>query len=1178
MPEWTDAQRQAIYVKGGNILVSAAAGAGKTAVLVESILHLLLDEGADIDRLLVVTFTNAAAGEMRQRIGARIGRALSEGNGADAHLRRQLTLLPAAQISTIHAFCLALIRRFFHLIGIDPDFRLADESEAEILRRDVAAELMEAEYEQADPRFLGLVARIGGGKSDEPLVEEILRLYDFSRSQPDPKGWLTAQAEAFSLPLDALEESPWVRSLQDQAKRLIAGALDLTGQALAFCNEAMEGYAGTLREDMAGLKQALTEMEGGYEATREALSNLSFRRLGRCGAGADEEAKESVKEWRAQAKKLAGEAQGLLTLPLSEAHEQHTKMAPYLSCLAELVISFGEMYAKAKADRRIADFTDLEHFALAILSHPEAAEACREQYAYIFVDEYQDSNLVQEALLSRVSRGDNLFVVGDIKQSIYRFRLADPSLFIRRYDACAAGEGQCVLLNRNFRSQAGILSGVNFIFKQIMSRELGEIAYTEDVWLYPGRDTSDTVPIAVHLIDKGEAETEEEEEIQWMEDAEREAYLAAAQIREWLGTPIRDGEGTRPATYRDIAVLMRTTRGWMDRFAEILTREGIPVHADTGTGFFQAVEIRVFTDLLRLIDNRRQDIPLLAAMRSIVGGFTENELSRIRAAAPQGAFYEAVDAYLTHGEDAGLRDRLAAFTGHVAEWREAERREPLTRFLWQVLHESGFYDHVGAMPGGAQRQANLRILCERATALAETGTGRLFGFLRYVDRMAEEGKDIEPAKVLGEQEDVIRIMSVHKSKGLEFPMVILAGLGKRFNMAEGREEILLHKDLGLGPWYVDPDLRYRCQSLARLAAKVRIREESLAEEMRVLYVAMTRPRERLAMIGTVGSLAQAWARWMRGCGPAMLGKGMCLLDWVGAALLAHPDGAALGTQPAVGKEPSRWDIRLWSLRDLSGRITGHEAEAEAAPALAAAGQTPSAWADWVAERFSWRYPHACATVVPSKLSVTDVKRLREDPLEQDTAERLPVLAGAQPQEKAFTAAERGSIVHYVLRHLDFQRADTVEMVREQIDGMVARELLRADEAAAVDAGWILRFCLSPLGQRVRKAAHLRREMPFLMRMPASAVAPAYAGCEEELLVQGIIDCCFLEDGQWVLIDYKTDAVRDIQRAAEGYREQIRLYREALSRLTGRLVREAYLYFLAVGEAVSMGETFCGQCG
>ena len=1172
MPEWTSAQREAIQAKGGNILVSAAAGAGKTAVLVERILHLIMDEGVDIDRLLIVTFTNAAAGEMRQRISARIGRALSEGNGTNAHLRRQLTLLPAAQISTIHAFCLTLIRRFFHLIGIDPDFRLADESEAEILRRDVAAELMESEYEQADEHFLGLVARIGGAKSDEPLVNEILRLYDFSRSQPDPWTWLRSQAAAFSLSMDELIDSPWVCSLLTQTERLMTGAKELTGQALAFCDEAMEGYAGALREDLAGLEQALAGLDGGYDDARTALACFSFGRLGRCGAGADDEAKEMVKEWRKQAKKLFSEAQELLALPLDQAHEHHSILAPYLSYLAELIIRFGERYGEAKAKRRIADFTDLEHFALEILAQGQAAQACREQYDYIFIDEYQDSNLVQETLLSRVSRGDNLFMVGDVKQSIYRFRLADPSLFIRRYEAGEKGDGQRILLNRNFRSQSSILSGVNYIFRRIMSRELGEIAYSEDAWLYPGRETDADAPsIGVHLIDKGEAKDPEEEELQWMEDAEREAYLAAAQIREWLGTPIPDAGGERPLSYRDIAVLMRTTRGWMDRFAEILSSEGIPVHADTGTGFFRAVEVRVFTDLLRLIDNRRQDIPLLAAMRSVAGGFTEGDLSLIRGACPQGAFFDAVDAYLERGAADALRDRLAAFTGRVAEWREAERREPLSRFLWQVLHESGLYDHVGAMPGGAQRQANLRILCERASALSETGTGRLFGFLRHVDRLAEEGRDIEPAKVLGEQEDVVRIMSVHKSKGLEFPAVILAGLGKRFNMAEGREEILLHKDLGLGPWYVDPDLRYRTRTLARLAAKVRIREESLAEEMRVLYVAMTRPRERLAMIGTVGSLSQAQSRWMRGCGPVSVGKGMCLLDWVGAALLDHPDAGVLGSQALAGPEGSRWDIRLWSLSDLTDRLMGREAQAEAAPAFLS--DIDPDQSRWVSERLKWRYPHACAAGIPSKLSVTAIKRLRAAALEPDTPERLPVLTGVKPREQAFTAAERGSIVHYVMRHLDFGQASTEGMIREQLGDMVARDLLRQDEADTVDPLWILRFCTSPLGMRVREASELRRELPFLMRLPADDVAPSYAGCTERLLVQGIIDCCFIEEGAWVLVDYKTDALwdGDVCGTADGYTDQIRLYREALTRLTGRPVREAYLYFLTAGEAVSMGE-------
>lgn len=1176
MPEWTPSQREAIHAKG-SVLVSAAAGAGKTAVLVERILHLILDEHADLDRMLVVTFTNAAAGEMRKRISARIGRALSEGQG-DAHLRRQLSLLPAAQISTIHAFCLNLIRRYFHLIGIDPDFRLADESETEILRLDIIADLLEAEYERADHDFLGLTERFGGSKSDEPLVEEILRLYDFSRSQPDPAGWLRDKANAFNRTPGELKESDWVKSLTAQAVGSLQAARELTEQALSFCDGTMEGYAGTLRADLEGIDRALETMDG-YESAGEAVRGFSFGRLGRCAAGAEDEAKDRVREWREQAKRLVAEAAEFLRIPIAEAQAQHSAMAPYLSYLTELVISFDRAYSAAKAKRRIADFTDLEHFALAVLDHEQAMEACREQYDYIFVDEYQDSNLVQEALLARVGRGDNLFLVGDVKQSIYRFRLADPSLFIRRYDAYGdAAAGRRILLNENFRSCPPILDGVNYVFRQVMSRELGEIAYTRDAWLYPGRkDAGDDAPIEIHLIDKGETETPEEEDIRWMEDAEREAILAAGRIRAWVGTPIQAGDTVRPMQYRDIAILMRTTKGWMDRFAEILAREGIPAHADTGTGFFEAVEVRVFTDLLRLIDNRRQDIPMIAAMRSIAGGFDEKSLSMIRAVTPRGPFHQTVDVYLTCGADPTLRDRLAAFLGRLDTWREAERCLPLSRFLWQVLLESGLYDHAGAMPGGVQRQANLRILPERASAMTETGTGRLFGFLRYVDRLTEEGRDIEPAKVLGEQEDVVRVMSVHKSKGLEFPAVILTGLGKRFNMGEGREEILQHKDMGLGPWCVDPILRCKTQTLARLAVKSRIREESLAEEMRVLYVAMTRPRERLLMIGTVASMPQSVRRWMRGCGASSLLKGMSLIDWVGAALISHPAAAAWGQAVPECEETSRWELRVWNLSDIGGHVTARESEEQAA-----AGIIPmedAGWAEWVTERMDWRYPYACATNIPSKLSVTAVQRLRATALEPETEERPPVLGGLIPREAGLTAAERGSVMHYVMRHLDLERADSVAMIESQIAGMVDREMLSVAEADAVNAEWVYGFCRSPLGQRVRQAEDPRREMPFLMALPADTVLPEYAGCEELLLVQGIIDCCFLEGDGWVLIDYKTDAVfGDLSGAADRYQEQVVLYARALSTLTGHAVKEAYLYFFAAGQAVPVVLTACGQCG
>jgi len=1199
MPDWTGDQLSAIVDRNHNLLVAAAAGAGKTAVLVERIVRLVLDDGIDLDRMLIVTFTQAAAGEMRSRISARLLEEMDCNPEKQNYLLEQLSLLNRATISTLHSFCLEVVKKHFHLVDIDPNFRVGDQTECALVKLDVLEELLEEEYESADSEFLRLVEMFGTSKDDQPLQDLILRTYEFVQSQPEPLGWLRNQVDKFAQAGEDLHECPWMVELRQQLGGALSGlaAVFQAAREAALQPGGPGSYLPALDRDLETVEKLNQKLSAGIDEFYEQLELLQFTKLVPAGKDTDPLLREEAKSLREQGKKLLRDIkESYFFQSPADFSRDLAEMHPAMDYLHVLVAKFSSLYRQHKAERGILDFNDLEHLALQILADIRAANSYQQRYKYIFVDEYQDSNLVQETILDRIRLGDNLFLVGDVKQSIYRFRLADPDLFMhkhRTYPKEGNSVNKRIDLLRNFRSRPEIISGINHIFSRIMSKELGEMEYGRESWLCPGielpeymREEISAPALELLLIDQqsGEEDHEEDREdtLAEISGVEVEALQAANSIKQLHGRSFYDTKSgsCRPLQYRDMVVLMRATRSQAEVYYDTLTSAGIPVYADVDRGYFQALEINIFINLLKLIDNKRQDIPLLSVLRSPIGGFSLDDLIAVRSHRPNTTFFEAMESYV---EESGgeLGNRLREFIRRLHLWKEESRIMEIDEFIWMLMLETGYYHYVGAMPGGQQRQANLRILLERAGQFQTTAWRGLFHFLQFIAKVEAGSSDMGMAKILGENEDVVRIMSIHKSKGLEFPVVIVAGLGRNFNTRDTSAPVLFHKDLGLGPRYINPDLRTARDTLARIAMKNAIRLESLAEEMRILYVACTRPRDRLILLGSVRNLERRVKKWSNAINPFQLSRARSFLDWLGPVVLRHPDGKILrdiiGWNPDSADEEGpdyRWQLQIIGRQQLMGP----DASA-AGMSLAGDGNKElpagSPEHDLVWSRLNWEYPYPEAAHIPSKISVSQLKEVYAGSL--DRAGRITGEITPQPGfmnetgQLSFSGATRGSIVHTVMQHLDLDRVRSAAEIAAQLEELVAREILRPEETQAIESQKIMKFFNSDLGRRLLHTPCIFREVPFNLVFKAARVFSGLEASEEELLLQGIIDLYFLEDGQLVLVDYKTDRITPQNRLEiiERYRIQLSVYREALEKIQMQPVKESYLYLFDSEEAVKI---------
>lgn len=1068
--KWTDDQWRAVVDGGADLLVAAAAGSGKTAVLVERIIRKISDEENPIhvDQLLVATFTKAAAAEMRERIRIALEQAL-ERNPESEHLERQLALLNRASITTLHSFCLEVIQRHFQTIGLDPAFRVANETETELIRQEVLEGIFEELYGEDDASFRRFVDWFSGERNDEAAFRLVQRLYDFSRSHPWPDQWLQQMADAFNVAtIEELSTSTWAESIMQDTRLGLSGITELLRQAaqMAGAPGGPEPYRELIESEWLAAKSIYEgAQEMAWHEVTTLFERLTFGRLPSCKKDQyDASLQEQTKNLRDQAKKRFSQLRDDLfqRTPEQFLKELH-QIAPVMDTLVRVVENFGLRFEQEKRSKGLLDFSDLEHYCLRILrdrtSTPEeaipsdAALQFQEQFVEILLDEYQDTNMVQEAIVNLISRDGrgNRFMVGDVKQSIYRFRLAEPGLFLEKYKAYSPDDsGQAagirIDLARNFRSRIEVVDAVNMLFRQLMNKHVAELEYDEAAELQFGAAYYPELPVVegkqqsaateLLIIEKGKgseaAADEEAESLEELDDepkkdlidaveletARLEARAIAGRIRRLLGDEgeppylVFDGKlkQMRPATYRDIVILLRATQAWAPLMVEELRLEGIPAYAEFNTGYFQATEVEVIISLLRVIDNPYQDIPLAGVLRSPIVGLTAEELALIRLTDKRKSYFDALVESASEQDGAAdesteqldehVKSRIINFIERLERWRDEARQGSLSDLIWRIYRETGYYEWVGGLAGGLQRQANLRALYDRARQYESSTVRGLYRFLRFIDRMRETGGDLGTARALGEQEDVVRIMTIHKSKGLEFPIVFVAGLAKKFNQQDLTAPFLMHKQLGFGPRYVDEETRVTYPTLANLAIRRQMRLELLAEELRVLYVAVTRPKEKMILVGTVNDAGKAISNWGEALDleslllpDYLVARARSYLDWIGPAVIRHQAAAEwrryAGLPNRNGadlmEEPADWTMSLMPASVLAVRTeTTDEPEWQGEQSeqfQRILNLEPldvhhdAAYEAELDNRLSWRNPYRIAELLPAKTSVTEMKRL-----------------------------------------------------------------------------------------------------------------------------------------------------------------------------------------------------------
>ena len=1212
--KWTKEQQKVIELRNRNILVSAAAGSGKTAVLVERIIQMLTDEEhpMDVDRLLIVTFTEAAASEMKERIRSAIETAL-EVNPGNAHLQRQSTLIHSAQITTIHSFCLSVIREHFHLIDMDPGFRIAEEGELRLLKQDVLSELLEECYVNQEERFMELVEKLGSGKNDKKLEGMILQLYEYSRSYPQPQKWLEhcvnqyAECETYLKQEGTGEEPVFLRRALDWAQKYIEDLVELADQCIRICEEP-DGpymYAPMLEEDRIILDKLAGAAD--FEELYERLSDIKWKALSRKkDESVDSEKRTQVQDIRKQIKDLIGELgktyfyETPAELLLDMANAKGT-----MEILAELVNRFAIMFADQKQRKHLIDYNDMEQFALQILTEEKEGELIpsqtareyQEQFYEVMIDEYQDSNLIQEAILTSVSTVSwekyNIFMVGDVKQSIYRFRLSRPELFMEKYDSYSSedSEMQKIDLHKNFRSRPEVLDGVNYIFRQIMRRDLGGIVYDEQAALYPGAEFEPVIGVdgksayEMELLLVDAQKTGNEFELS-DNNKQLEVRVIAKRIKELLRTAKVTDKASgqlRPAEYRDIVILMRSVKGWADVVSSILAEEGIPAYIGSTEGYFGTYEISVLLDYLQLLDNQRQDLPLAAVLASPFVGLNPQQLAEIRLAAKEGFFYKAAEGLAQRAgeeeekeEKDSLAYKLRAFYLQLTHFREMVPYTAIHELLQKIIEETGFSLYVAAMPGGERRIANVEMLVEKAAAFEGTSYKGLFNFIRYIEQLQKYDVDYGEANIADEQENTVRIMSIHKSKGLEFPIVFVAGMGKKFNTTDITGSVIIHPEWGVGLDAVDLQRRTKIPTFLKKTIQQEIKLENLGEELRVLYVALTRAKEKLILVGCPsqkqlkevsedGMLCQKAVR--RADGEVLpfytLIGANSYLHWVVPALMGEDAPVhcrIIGRTEMEEEEEIEQRSELLARDVLEHWATGTVYDAKLREHLEVQSQ--------------YHYPYAEEQKLKLKFTVSELKKrayLQEESGETvyEEPEVVPLIPQFLQEEEVLTGASRGSAYHKLLELLNYELSYDENSLTAMMEELQKERKLSDEMVQCIRKADILRFLNSDSGRRMQAAAkrkQLSKEQPFVLGIDAKEIYPDIKG-DERILVQGIIDVYFEEDGELVVLDYKTDNVRSAKELRDRYHAQLDYYAQALEQLLQKKVKEKIIYSFTLGEEI-----------
>lgn len=1209
---WTNEQQAAIDSRGQTLLLSAAAGSGKTAVLVERIIRRLLDKEypIDITELLVVTFTKAAAAEMRDRIGTALMKALSETK--DPRVERQLALLPSAQISTLHAFCQHVIRKYFYTIDLDSAFSIAGEEELNLLRCQVLEDVFLSYYEDDEKASIlyPLADMFGSDRGDDILMDTVSRMYTYARSLAWPEHWLKEAARAYDVAPDAvIDDMVWAGPIKDAVRRILEEDARLYDGVLYHLRqrEAFAPACDTFVAEQAALRQAAQARS--WNDLSRFVRAIDFPRLKSLRKLSDDDKAvwERCKKVRDDVKKDV--IKTLQAVYFSATPEEWLDgmraMKPIMDGLVTLTLDFAKAYGAAKKEKGWIDFSDLEYFCLQILLAPDAspehpvpsaaAEELRSQYEEVFIDEYQDTNGVQELITRLVSGEDNRFMVGDIKQSIYRFRLADPTLFLEKYQSFSRDEKavqRCIDLGRNFRSVPVVLDAVNAVFSRAMTAEAAGMDYGEREKLYAGRQAPDDErwiggPVEVDIVPTPSDEEDDDGSTAF----EKECRFIAGRIGELLasGRMAARKDGTlEPLSYRHIVVLLRSMAGKADVLIQALQEGGIPSYAEQSGGYFAAVEVQVMLALLRCIDNPEQDLAMAAVLRSPLVGLDETALAGVRLAG-DGTLWQNLPAFVASLPDGvDEKEDLQQFMAAFDSWRTYSRRHGVAELLQRLYDDTAYVDFVGAMPGGDVRQANLKALYDRARQYEEAGFRGLFRYLQLMDKMKEDGLDLAPAKVVSEKEDVVRIMSIHKSKGLEFPVVFVADMGKAFNRRDTQDQILFHNRLGIGLKQYDPEWRMSYPTLIWSGIAAQLRWEGTAEEERILYVAMTRARDQLILTGHSSHIDRDWQRWTSRLNPA---QAKSYFDWGMPAALA-PFGAKADADYA--RPGAAWQDAIWQVRIARAVPAGtvEEGAYDGEPRLEALRHgdlTGTPVPSWLDEQLSWQYAYPQAVRTAAKFSVSEVKRryqeLHSDELQDEAALSVPaaaVIPTAPGEDDAFatlppwlageeaavSGAQRGTALHKALQYITPAADQTTATLRREIDAFVRQGLLSREEAKLVYVPVLAAFCQSDIGRRMAESPELHREYPFTVLLAGGDPLP---GTEtgEQILIQGVIDCLFREDDAWILVDYKSDRLETADAFRSRYAVQLALYKRAVEQITHRPVEETYIYSLHLQQEIRL---------
>ncbi|MCB6366449.1 helicase-exonuclease AddAB subunit AddA [Intestinibacillus massiliensis] len=1189
--QWTAEQREAIENRGGTLLVSAAAGSGKTAVLVERVLRRLTDpaDPADIDRFLMVTYTNAAAAELRGKIADALTARLAQ-SPDDARLRRQLFLVHRAQITTVHAFCLNLAREQFAALGIAPDFRIADQGESLPLMDEVLDTVLETLYEQEDAGFLALSDQLTAGRDDKRLHEVVRETYGKIQAHPRPDAFLARVRAGFAEPAGDPAQTPHGQVLLREARLAAAYGLSCLDRAIAELenDDALrDAYLPAFLSDRARAQELLDAAgRGDWDGAVALAQGVGFDRLKSVRGYEDKQHLEALKaqreEWKGAAKKIAGR---LLCVTAAEAEEDRARVAPAMCALADTVARFTEAFAAEKRRRNLVDFNDLEHFAIRLLldadgAPTELARSLSAQFTEVLVDEYQDTNAVQDAIFSAVSDGGKrLFMVGDVKQSIYSFRLANPYIFLSKYqafadaDAAADGAPRRVVLSRNFRSRGAVLDTTNYIFRSVMSREVGDLDYDAREMLYRGADFPDAddprYDTELCVIDAAK----DPETGETPDKAQAEARAVAQRIAGLLrgGFPVYDKTlgRMRPAVASDCTILLRSVKSKAAVYARALEEAGLSAQAADSTGLLAAVEVRAVVSLLGVIDNPRQDVELIGALRSPLFGFTEQRLAEIRLLDKKACFYDAFCLAAQQGGDA------ARFAAQLARWRLLAADLPVYQILQMLYDETGALGVYGALPNGAKRQENLLAFFERARAYEAQGHRGLFRFLNLLRGMLANGEDF-PAAGTEPDGGAVRIMSIHKSKGLEFPVVFLADCAKSFNESDLYAPVLVHSELGFGPKCRDMERGIQYPTMQRLAIAAQARREQVSEELRILYVGMTRAREKLVVTCASGSAISSLKKWaplaaLDKIPPYALGAARSTALWLLTPLLRHPAAGALREWAEVSIAPDTdapGDMVIRCLRAADC----------AAPALQKAASGARSLETPLAVHPPVPYPGQALRDIPAKLTATGIKKgfkaeeaaeYTPPTVQREKTLRRPFFDQAA---RGLAPSEVGTAHHLFMQFADFGACGTPDAVKCECARLAERHILSAGQAAAIDAEKIAAFFQSALYLDAVRSGKLRREFKFSVLAPAAQFYPGTEGlAEEQVLLQGVIDCLIEREDGFVVVDFKTDRVSLATAAdrAASYRPQLDAYAYAVEQIFSKPVTGRVIYFFHTKQCIPL---------